>query len=224
MGTVDQAIGAAALLARLVWHARLDVLFDPDQTYRVAGNSKHPGKAVTYVHLVCVNASWFVTGTGCLLYLKRLWWGDSHGRFIEHPGFVGPVLMRWANTPDTGPLANQPMEMEPRGERRVDLGYTVHGEQEFRLYIPEDYTGVVRALEPGSYRLQVAVRATNSFPRRVNRWFSLEIAPDGSSQVQRLPGRSARKEGLGLARVQSGPRHRPDQSSNGAVQKLPPDR
>jgi hypothetical protein len=183
-GQADQAFG---ILRRIFWHPKLDLTFPDAETYRVAGRASHPGRRATYVHLVCVNRSWFVHALNCRASLKALWRLAPSGGWEEHRGFVGPVLMRWANTPETGGLANAPLELDPMSSRRLDLGYTLDGEPTFNLYIPSEYTGVVRRLVPGVYLVLVEAKASNALPRHVRRYFAIHIASDGLVAVEPGP-------------------------------------
>lgn len=169
-----RADAAFGLLRRLVWHSRLDVSFEEDNTYLDRPTDRHPGNRAVYLHLTCRNLSHFVYASGCRAYLRRFSIQNAKSVFTDHPGIVGPVLLRWASTPTTGALANQPMELDPRGSHRIDLGYVLKDDPRFRFYFPPDYTGAVQVLEPGNYQFWVEVRAANSLPLRKRRLFNLD--------------------------------------------------
>ncbi len=176
----DQAIG---FLHRFFWHSRLDIKFDPAKTYITAGIERHPGAQAVYIHLLCKNRSWFFEAIGCHAALLRLWERTADGSLKELPDFKGPVPMRWQSTPETGPHAGQLMNIDKLSTKNIDFGSTLAGEDTLWLYIPENYTGVVRTLNPGKYQVEVEVRARNSVRRRRKRCFRLEFV-DGKWRLE----------------------------------------
>lgn len=171
--SAQQADEAVGLLRRFLWHSRLGIIFDYARTYRTFGEAP---QQKTFVHLVCVNKSWWVHAVSCRATLRKVWRRDPNTHvYAEHPGFVGPVPMRWANTPTTGPLALAPLELDPGERRLLDLGVYLSGGWDFHLCLPAAYTGVIRVLEPGAYRIEVEVRASNSLPLRCRRRFDIAV-------------------------------------------------
>jgi len=164
-----------ALIKRLFWHSRLILNFDPATSLTTARHTQHPGHTVKYVHLTCHNSSWWVEAGACIARLRSVRRQDLSGQTVPFPGFVGPVPLRWANTPEQGPFAHQPTDIRPGETFRIDVGYQVQGETFFRLYIPKDYVGVETRLPPGSYVLEVEVKSATNLPRRVRRDFQLAL-------------------------------------------------
>lgn len=185
LSLIDQGLTVFKLIRSLVWHASLDLSFDADRTFHDAKRATHPGRTARYVHLICTNRS-RVRAVGCSVHLMGVWQGTSRAHLATHPDFEGSILMRWAKTPESGPLANTPVDIDGNSTRRVDLGFTLNDDARFHLYLPPEYTGVPHTLDPGQYQFDVEVRAMNSRPRRVKRRFELIVEARGALTITRV--------------------------------------
>lgn len=168
-----EAEHVAGLFFRLLWHARQKLLYDHSRTLTEAKIKDFPGRTAHYLHLICKNVSWFVRAKGCQAFLLQVMvFSGSQWRNLDT--FVGPVPLHWANTPN-GDYEYLSTEIDPRKDKRLDIGFVLSGETSFHLYIPKAWTGVIRILPPGQYRILIRCGAANAVPRETKMWFEFSV-------------------------------------------------
>lgn len=150
--------GRVPALLRWLRRPRLEIYFDPSQTYHLRAISELNGTPGRFCHFMVKNTG----GATAQLCRARLMSVSVHttSGLQGHPGFVAPRSLKWAHETNFDP---KEIEVGPVG-RRADLCFTVQGDN--RLFFLAGPAGVgVQTVFPanpynGKYRVRVLVDDT----------------------------------------------------------------
>jgi hypothetical protein len=165
-GETVEATGIIGLLNPVNWiekayhHLRrpkLQIYYDPDETYHVRSLVDMHGALDFFCHLMVKNQG-KVTAKACQARLISVDVGDPNGDYGPHPGFMSPVVLKWAHEPDF-----DPRDIDPDLSRRLDLCYTVQPYPEaLRFFSHKVPSGNRTDFPPGNYMVAVRVSAENA--------------------------------------------------------------
>ncbi len=135
----------------------LRLLVDPRRTYEKASVQ---GGVARFGHVIVHNMAPVAARDcrGTLLFVDRLT-PEGYQRIKE---FRRPQRLRWANV-EPDPWA--PLEIPARSNReRLDVFYTLEGDQTLHLATPRGRIGVQTDFPPGAYRVVVRVEGRGVLP------------------------------------------------------------
>jgi hypothetical protein len=137
--------------------ARFHIYFDPDETFHTRKLVDLNMELGHFVHVMVENSGAEVARgcSGQLIRIERMVEGRD---FERHPGFVNPVVLKWAHESDLGPR-----DIDPDIPRRLDLCVAIQPDpQYFSLMTDRTPSGNQIDFPPGTYRATVRVRAENA--------------------------------------------------------------
>ena len=159
-------ISILGLLNPLTWIQRgwtyfnrpkLHVYFDPNQSYHtrtVTDLGRTPG---FFCHVMVSNDG-KETAKNCRGRLIAVSERKPDGNYQPHPGFVSPVVLKWAHEPDFGPR-----NIDHDLPRRLDLCFAVQNPPSIlRFFTHKMPSGNQTDFLPGTYRVKVRIDAENA--------------------------------------------------------------
>jgi hypothetical protein len=150
------------------WKGPFALSFDPRLTYDVRKVVDEKGRHGRFCHVLVHNSS-TADVPGCVGTLRSIAKRIAGGRYVPVLEYRRRLQLRWANV---GSFALA--EIEAHDIARLDLCYTLQGNQEFRIEVPGGL-GVQTNYGPGIYR--VTIRA--SAPGAIHTDESFLIIHDG---------------------------------------------
>jgi len=159
-GTIGGLIAAVLLkLFSLVTRPKLEIKFEPDDTYTVAyveQNSQR--REFLFVHLNICNKSKAIA-QGCKVFLLKLE-QKIDNQFEEVP-INTHLTLKWAN--ETEENGFKGLEIPGEYRRRVDLAHGLHrNNQIFTLFIEGGPRGVPNGFSQGEYRFTIQTSGINT--------------------------------------------------------------
>jgi len=139
---------------------KLQVYFDPAETFHtrtLVDERNRADRVGFYVHLMVRNAG-AETAKRCTASLIRLKLGTAEGQYKPHPGFLNPLVLKWAHELDYGPR-----DIDPDLPRRLDLCIGIQQcPQVFSFMTERTPRGTQIDYPPGTYLATIRVGADNA--------------------------------------------------------------
>jgi hypothetical protein len=161
-----EATGVIGLLNPVKWiekayhhlrRPRLRIYYDPNETYLVRRVRELRGAPGFFCHLMVKNEG-KVTARACHARLMKVHVQDASGDYKPHPGFINPVVLKWAHEADF-----EPRDIDRDLSKRLDLCYTVEPHPKvLRFFSHKVPSGNQTDFPPGHYLVEVRVTADNA--------------------------------------------------------------
>ena len=146
-------------LWRFARRPRLHVYFDAAQTYMIRTVTDAGGVPGYFCHVMVRNDGHDVARK-CRGRLTAVLQRDADGRTAPAPGFVAPVVLKWAHELDWN---WNPRDIEHDVRRRLDLCYALQSApQQLRFFSHPVPSGVQTIFPPGLYTVRIRVDAQNA--------------------------------------------------------------
>jgi len=146
-------------LWRFARRPRLHVYFDPAQTYMIRTVTDAGGVPGYFCHVMVRNDGHDVARK-CRGRLMAVLQRDADDRTAPAPGFVAPVVLKWAHELDWN---WNPRDIEHDVPRRLDLCYALQSApQQLRFFSHPVPSGVQTIFPPGLYTIRIRVDAENA--------------------------------------------------------------
>lgn len=155
-------------LWRYAHRPRLHVYFDAAETYHTRSVIDAGGSLGYFSHVMVRNDGRDVA-RNCRGRLMEVWRRNADGTTGRAPGFVAPVVLKWAHELDFGP---RDVEHDP--PRRLDLCYALAAQpNQLRFFTHPMPAGVQTVFPPGTYIVRVRVDSDSA--RRAEGVFRIDF-------------------------------------------------
>jgi hypothetical protein len=144
-------------LVKYLRRPKLHVYFDPKETFHTRRLVDLRNQQGHFIHLMVKNSG-KVPALRCSAQAIRVFTVAGDGSITPHPGFLSPVLLKWAHETDFAPR-----DIDPDLPRRLDLCVSSQPHPGlFSLMTQKTPRGTQTDFPPGTYRVTVRARAENA--------------------------------------------------------------
>lgn len=138
--------------------ARLQIYFDPSQTY-LKRREVNARAMIFFCHVMVKNTG-RATARNCLARLVSVKRSDASGKFMPHNRFQTPVGLKWAYKDDYDSI-----EIERDLPMRLDLCYSSESIPKVLSFATKKFpTGNATDFPTGLYLIKIRITAENSYP------------------------------------------------------------
>lgn len=158
--TTDTAIKLLALygiwniIKRIFIRPKLSVYLENNKTYHKV-RDVHVNKMGNFVHVTVRNRGWLEAKScqGSLINVEQM---NSNDTFCSHPGFRGPVVLKWSGEGDFGPR-----NIGHKLSRGLDVCYVHEGINTLHAFTQKFPRGIQTDFPHGTYRFTIRVSGEN---------------------------------------------------------------